>query len=166
MTNIYSTRHEQNLETIYFQILDQQLTNHQNLYSKQQIVLDGLVQQRNFLQLIETLINQRLTLIDRTNEQMKKIRHFIENLLEQSQTNISTKQNEEEKNHLIVNEFPVNNLVERIKTIENEFSTKFDEKNVFLFRSFVVFLLVNRSLIIFSITFKSKTMIFVPKPMI
>ena len=62
LSNIYSSRHEHRLETIYFNILEKQFTSENHLGLKQQIILQSLIQHRDFQQLIDRT-NERKTLI-------------------------------------------------------------------------------------------------------
>jgi hypothetical protein len=71
--NIYSTRHENLLETIYLNILEKQYTNDNRLGLKQKLILDTLNQHVYFCKLIDGLIEHRLSIIDQTTEQMNKI---------------------------------------------------------------------------------------------
>lgn len=133
LLNIYSTRHEQLLEKIYFNILEKQYTNDQRLGLKQQIILDTLSQQRNFTQLIEHLLEQRLTLIEQTNEQMKKITNYIQMIVESSKLNEAVKDKKQETEEKQTNfDFNITNLIDKTKQIENEFSKSNSIVNVFL----------------------------------
>lgn len=121
--NVYSSRHEQALESIYLTILEKQLNNHQHLFVKQQRILDTLQQEKQFCQLLEGMIDHRLTLIDQTSEQLKKILHFNRLLIENSKANTATKN--EKKKSKIHAEQNMPNLIDKIKSIENEFCKKY-----------------------------------------
>ena len=75
---------------------------------------------RDFQQLIGNLIEQRLTLIDRTTEQMNKILNFIKMITENLKVNNSVKSSTEYVNV----DWNSNNLIEKTKEIENQFSKK------------------------------------------
>lgn len=98
-------------------ILEKQLTNENHLGLKQQIILESLIQHRYFHQLIENLLEQRLSLIDRMTEQMNNIGHFIKVIAESPKGTLPIKQMKESVNF----DWNINNLIEKTKQIENEF---------------------------------------------
>lgn len=130
LMNIYSSRHEQLLEKIYLNILEKQYTNDQRLGLKQQIILDSLNQQRNFTQLIENLLSQRLNLVEQTNGQMKKITNYIQMIVENGKLVEISKDlkqetgNENEKEQKFNFNLNITNLIDKTKQIENEFSNR------------------------------------------
>ncbi|UJR30243.1 hypothetical protein I4U23_017781 [Adineta vaga] len=131
LITIYSSRHEQLLEKIYLNILEKQYTNDHRLALKQQIILDSLNQHGHFCGLIENLLTHRLSLIEQTSEQMKKILNYIQIIIENSKSSLPNN-NQQEKQKEIDLEFNIPNLVERMKQIENEYSNNNSTINSFL----------------------------------
>jgi hypothetical protein len=123
LLNVYSSRHEHALESVYFNILEKQYRNHQGLFSKQQLILDSLAQQTHFCQLIEGLLDHRSSIIGRTSEQMKKIIYYIKTIVNQSQSSAPAEDVKQPKADLHT-DVHLSNLIERIKHIENDFSKK------------------------------------------
>ncbi len=121
--NIYSSRHEHLLETIYLNILQKQYTNDNRLGLKQQIILDTLNQHMYFSKLIDSLLDHRLSIIDQTNQQMNKIINYIKMITENSKTLNSINDIKQQKQDLNI-DLNVTNLIERIKQIINDFSKK------------------------------------------
>lgn len=96
------------------------MTNENQLGFKQQIILESLIQHRYFHQLIDHLLEQRLTLIERMTEQMNKIAHFIKMIAESPKGNNPIKSTKECANF----DWNINNLIDKTKQIENEFCKK------------------------------------------
>ncbi|CAF1115322.1 unnamed protein product [Rotaria sordida] len=119
--NIYLSRHEHSLETIYLNILEKQYTNDNRLALKQQIILDSLNQHINFSKLIDGLLEHRLSLIDQTTEQMNRIINYIKMIIENSKSTTSTIDIKQPKQDLNI-DLNIKNLIERVKQIENDFS--------------------------------------------
>ncbi|CAF0802117.1 unnamed protein product [Adineta steineri] len=129
--NIYSSRHEHLLETIYLNILEKQFTNDNRLALKQQIILDSLNQHVHFCKLIDGLLNHRLILINQTTEQMNKIINYIKMIIENSkQTGIINNIKQQKQDFNI--DLNITNLIEKIKQIENDFSKNHTTVNSFL----------------------------------
>jgi hypothetical protein len=121
--NIYSSRHEHLLETIYLNILEKQYTNDNRLGFKQQIILDSLNQHKHFCKLIDGLLDHRLSLVDQTTEQMNKIINYIKMITDNAKTSCSTNDIKQQKQDLNI-DLNITNLIERIKHIENDFSKR------------------------------------------
>ncbi|CAF1034844.1 unnamed protein product [Rotaria sordida] len=119
--NIYLSRHEHSLETIYLNILEKQYTNDNRLALKQQIILDSLNQHINFSKLVDGLLEHRLSLIDQTTEQMNRIINYIKMIIENSKSTTSTIDIKQPKQDLNI-DLNIKNLIERVKQIENDFS--------------------------------------------
>lgn len=122
--NIYSTRHEQLLETTYLNILEKQYTNDNRLGLKQQLILDSLNQHFDFSKLIENFLDYRLSLIDQTNEQMNKIINYIKIITDNSKLNINLNENKKQKQDLNI-DLNIINLIEKTKQIQMDFSKKY-----------------------------------------
>lgn len=124
LVNIYSSRHEHNLQTIYLNILEKQFQYHENLYNKQQTILDSLNQQKYFSQILETLIDYRISLIDQTDEQINKILQYIKSIYENLKPS-ATETVEKKKSENFPLDFQLANPIDKVKSIENEFSKRF-----------------------------------------
>ncbi|CAF0852385.1 unnamed protein product [Adineta steineri] len=129
--NIYSSRHEHLLETIYLNILEKQFTNDNRLALKQQIILDSLNQHVHFCKLIDGLLNHRLIIINQTTEQMNKIINYIRMIIENSKQTAIINNIKQQKQDLNI-DLNITNLIEKIKQIENDFSKNHTTVNSFL----------------------------------
>lgn len=122
--NIYSTRHEHLLETIYLNILEKQYTNDNRLGLKQQLILDTLNQHIYFSRLVDNLLEHRLSLINQTTEQMNKIINYIKIITENSKSTIKINDIKQQKQNLNI-DLNIINLIEKTKQIENDFSKRY-----------------------------------------
>ncbi|CAF4320439.1 unnamed protein product, partial [Rotaria magnacalcarata] len=131
LSNVYLSRHEHLLETIYLNILEKQFTNDNRLALKQQIILDSLNQHLHFSKLVDGLLEHRLSLIDQITDQMNKIINYIKMIIENSKSSVSTTDGKQTKQNLKV-DLNIKNLIERVKQIENDFSKNNLTVNSFL----------------------------------